>query len=89
MAESTTLNLIKTYWASIVLLLFVGSLLRNKYKSDLSGIPGPPVAAYTKLRRLYDVWNGQAHWSVNPGFSFNIRSGTSGYGAKDTHSTKT
>ena len=38
--------------------------MRNKYKSGLSDIPGPPVAAYTGLWRLYDVWKGQAHWTA-------------------------
>lgn len=64
MAESTVLDLLRTYWAPFVLLLFIGSLLRNKYQSGLSDLPGPRIAAYTKLWRLYDVWKGQAHWTA-------------------------
>lgn len=35
--------------------------VRNKFQSGLTSIPGPPVAGYTKLWRLYNVWKGSAH----------------------------
>ena len=63
MAESATLGFLKAYSIPLLLLLFLASLIRNKYKAGLSDIPGPPIAAYTKLWRLYDVWKGQAHWT--------------------------
>ncbi|KAF5984321.1 cytochrome P450 monooxygenase oxidoreductase [Fusarium coicis] len=31
------------------------------YRPGLSCIPGPPLAKWTKLWRLYDVYNGQSH----------------------------
>jgi hypothetical protein len=50
-------------------LLLVGiiiHLLRNRFKHGLRSIPGPALAAYTKLWRLNDVRKGQAHWtSIN------------------------
>ncbi|KAK5166467.1 uncharacterized protein LTR77_008010 [Saxophila tyrrhenica] len=64
MAESATLSFLKTYSIPLLLLLLVASLVRNKYKTGLSDIPGPRIAAYTKLWRLYDVWKGQAHWTA-------------------------
>ncbi|CAK1363649.1 Pisatin demethylase [Cercospora beticola] len=42
---------------TVVLLIAV----RNKFQSGLTSIPGPPVAAYTKLWRLHNVWKGSAH----------------------------
>ncbi|KAK5122381.1 hypothetical protein LTR85_003965 [Meristemomyces frigidus] len=57
-------SLIVTYSIPALLALLAGTLLRNKYKSGLSDIPGPPFAAYTKLWRLHDVWRGQAHWTA-------------------------
>lgn len=36
-------------------------LCYNKYRSGLSSIPGPTLAAYTKLWRLHNVWKGSAH----------------------------
>jgi cytochrome P450 len=48
------------------LLLLVASCLVvnalwNKFQTGLVGIPGPPLAAYTKLWRVYDVYKGKAH----------------------------
>ena len=61
MAYAGILAFVSTYSLPLLLLVIVGSLLRNRYKPGLSDIPGPPLAAYTKLWRLYDVWKGQAH----------------------------
>ncbi|KAF5626793.1 pisatin demethylase cytochrome P450 [Fusarium tjaetaba] len=35
--------------------------LGGRYRPGLSCIPGPPLAKWTKLWRLYDVYNGQSH----------------------------
>ena len=59
-----TNSVIVTYSIPFLVLLFVASLLRNKYQPGLRDIPGPPVAAYTKLWRLFDVRSGQAHWTA-------------------------
>ena len=64
MGESTSWTLVKTWIFPLLLILVVASLVRNKYKPGLSDIPGPQVAAYTKLWRLYDVWKGQSHWTA-------------------------
>jgi hypothetical protein len=41
--------------------LFVLSLVYNKLKPGLRNIPGPPIAAFTKLWRAYDVYTGNSH----------------------------
>ena len=48
----------------LVVGLLVLSLVYNRLRPGLINIPGPPVAAYTKLWRLYDVWKGQAHMTA-------------------------
>lgn len=54
-------NLILAYPIQIILCLFVLNFVWNKFQPGLVGIPGPTIAAYTKLWRLYDVWKGNAH----------------------------
>jgi cytochrome P450 len=44
-----------------VLALIAIRLVHNKFQPGLRSIPGPAVAAYTKLWRVYDVWRGTAH----------------------------
>jgi hypothetical protein len=39
-------------------------LAYNKLQAGLRSVPGPTVAAYTKLWRLYDVYRGQAHFTA-------------------------
>ena len=41
--------------------LVVGSLIANRFKPGLSDIPGPALAAYSKLWRLHNVRQGSAH----------------------------
>ncbi len=71
MAAATLSNLLLVakqaafaYPVVLVVGLLVLSLVRNRFKPGLRSIPGPPVAAYTKLWRLYDVWKGQAHMTA-------------------------
>ncbi|EXJ60076.1 cytochrome P450 oxidoreductase [Cladophialophora yegresii CBS 114405] len=71
MASTTLSNLVtaakQAIFAHPILLvvgLFALSLVYNKLRPGLRGIPGPPVAAYTKLWRLYDVWRGHAHMTA-------------------------
>ncbi|KAL1987773.1 hypothetical protein VTN96DRAFT_2613 [Rasamsonia emersonii] len=54
--------LLHTYYATLLIVL--GILLRlitNRYKRGLSNIPGPTLAKYTRLWKLYDVWKGDSH----------------------------
>lgn len=43
----------------LLLVLIFLHLLRNRLR--LSGIPGPWLAAYTRLWKLHNVWQGQHH----------------------------
>src|SRR3954453_23572090 len=54
-------NLLKTYFIPVLFGVVVIHLLYNKFRPGLRGIPGPVLAAYTRLWRLYDVWKGDAH----------------------------
>jgi len=55
----------RSVFASYSIVVAVGlitySLLYNKLRPGLKDIPGPRIAAYTKLWRLYDVYRGHAH----------------------------
>jgi len=64
MAGNGVLSLLTTYSVPILLCLVVAHLLSNKLKSGLRDIPGPTLAAYTPLWRLYDVWKGQSQWTA-------------------------
>lgn len=62
-----------TYFIPIILAAVFLRLLRNKFRPRLWKIPGPPVAAYIALWRLYDVRQGLAektavelHWKYGP-----------------------
>lgn len=50
-----------TYPLQLIGAFIVLRLFWNKFQRHLVSIPGPPVAAYTKFWRLYDVWKGKAH----------------------------
>lgn len=54
-------NALLTYPMLIVLVLLMSSLLYSKLQTGLRSIPGPRVAACTKLWRLCDVYKGNAH----------------------------
>ncbi|ESU15399.1 hypothetical protein FGSG_13459 [Fusarium graminearum PH-1] len=41
--------------------LIILSYVHGRFRSGLANIPGPPVAKWTKLWRLYDVYKGQSH----------------------------
>ena len=59
-----TKDFIFSHIFSIVAVLIVANLLWNKFQPGLASIPGPPIAAFTKYWRLYDVWKGHAHWTA-------------------------
>jgi len=46
---------VKAYPVAIILALIVLNLLWNKFQPGLVKIPGPALAAYTKLWHLYNV----------------------------------
>lgn len=48
--------------ATVFIGLLLLRLLSNRLKSGLSSIPGPTLAKYTRLWRLYDAWAGQSHF---------------------------
>ncbi|OJJ30776.1 hypothetical protein ASPWEDRAFT_117503 [Aspergillus wentii DTO 134E9] len=49
----------QTYAGYLFLAIIIIRLVSNKFR--LSGIPGPWLAAYTRLWKVYDVWKGDAH----------------------------
>jgi hypothetical protein len=55
----TTTHPVLVVFAALALLLAY-----NKLQAGLRSIPGPTVAAYTKLWRLYDVYRGNAHFTA-------------------------
>lgn len=56
-------SLVKRYPVQIICVLVVLNLLWNKFQLGIhqSQLPGPTVAAYTKLWRVWNVWRGSAH----------------------------
>ncbi|KAM3419786.1 hypothetical protein BST61_g3119 [Cercospora zeina] len=54
-------NTAKDHPILAILVVVVLIAVRNKFQPGLASIPGPPLAAYTKLWRLYSVWKGSAH----------------------------
>ncbi|KAB5559620.1 cytochrome P450 oxidoreductase [Coniochaeta sp. 2T2.1] len=58
------LAFVKNHLILCVTVLYVLSLLYNRYRPGLSGIPGPALAKWTKLWRLHDVYQSQSHWTA-------------------------
>lgn len=56
-----TMQTVSYYALWLVTCYAIIRLVYNKLQPGLRSIPGPFAAAYTKLWRLYDVWNGTAH----------------------------
>lgn len=54
----------KAYPIIIILTLIVLDLLWNKFQRGLVNIPGPPLAAFTKWWRFYDVYMKHSHLSA-------------------------
>ena len=54
-------SILVTYTVLAAVAILACSLVYNKLQAGLRNIPGPAVAAYTKLWRLYDVYQGHAH----------------------------
>lgn len=50
-----------SYALAFLIALIATRLLWNKYRTYLVDIPGPAIAAYTDLWRVYDVAKGKAH----------------------------
>lgn len=61
MAQDAIASFLRTYVLYLIPAVVVLRLLANRFKPGLSKIPGPTIAAYTRLWRLYDVWKGDAH----------------------------
>lgn len=62
-ASQQVQSLVKRYPVQIICVLVVLNLLWNKFQLGIyqSQLPGPTVAAYTKLWRVWNVWRGSAH----------------------------
>ncbi|KAF4453905.1 hypothetical protein F53441_3430 [Fusarium austroafricanum] len=60
----TTIFSLKHHFLAFFFVLLVLSYVYNRYRPGLSRIPGPSLAKWTKLWRLYDVYNGQSHWTA-------------------------
>ena len=59
---SPLLGLIRQYPIPILLSLVIFNFLWNKFhQPGLTSIPGPPLAAYSRLWRVAHVWKGSAH----------------------------
>lgn len=54
-------HVVLTYPLQLVAAFILFRMLWNKLQPHLVRIPGPPLAAYTKFWRLYDVWKGHSH----------------------------
>lgn len=51
----------KIYIPYTLLLAFLLRLLSNRFKPSLRNIPGPALAKYSRLWKLYSVWKGDHH----------------------------
>lgn len=55
------IDLLKAYPLQLFFTIAVLHLLRNRFLTGLNRIPGPAIAAWSALWRLYDVSKGDAH----------------------------
>lgn len=51
----------KYHLVTLFFILIILSYVHGRFRSSLANIPGPPLAKWTKLWRLYDVYKGQSH----------------------------
>jgi hypothetical protein len=51
----------KATLALLLLSVYLLRLITNRFKSGLRDIPGPTLAKYTRLWKLYSVWKGDHH----------------------------
>lgn len=60
-ALAVVLTFIKSHPILCICALYALSVLYGRFRPGLAGIPGPTLAKWTKLWRLYDVYKCQAH----------------------------
>lgn len=60
-AVIVVLSFIKSHPILCLFVLYALSVLYGRFRPGLAGIPGPTLAKWTKLWRLYDVYKCQAH----------------------------
>ena len=60
-AVVSVLTFVKTHIILCLTVLYALSLLYSRYRPGLASIPGPTLAKWTKLWRLYDVYKCQSH----------------------------
>jgi hypothetical protein len=58
---AAVLTFVKSHLVLCLVVLYALSVLYGRYRPALAGIPGPTLAKWTKLWRLYDVYKGQSH----------------------------
>jgi hypothetical protein len=51
----------KSFFALLLLCIFMIRVISKRFKRGLSSIPGPTLAKYTDLWKLNDVWKGHPH----------------------------
>lgn len=59
--DDSIYNLLKTNVPLLLLVVILANLLYNRFRPGLRHIPGPELAKYTRLWRLYNVFKGNAH----------------------------
>jgi hypothetical protein len=55
------ITLLKAYPLHLLCSIIIAHLIYNKFRPGLSSIPGPALAGWTGLWRLFDVSKGDAH----------------------------
>jgi hypothetical protein len=58
---ATVFTFAKEHFLQCVIALYFLSVLSSRYRPGLARIPGPTLAKWTKLWRLYDVYKCQSH----------------------------
>lgn len=52
---------VQNHFLLCIVAIYFLSVLYSRYRPGLAGIPGPELAKWTKLWRLYDVYKCQSH----------------------------
>jgi hypothetical protein len=60
-AVVVALTFVKSHFILCIFVLYALSVLYGRYRPGLASIPGPTLAKWTKLWRLYDVYKSQSH----------------------------
>jgi len=61
MGLAQAVPVLSSYSVSFFAVVFFAYLVSNKYRYAIAKLPGPALAAYTDLWRVYVVWRSTAH----------------------------